>query len=244
MAEQEVTRLQQQLKQLSALLALGQALGQVEDEAQMGHELARAMVNILPVTQWVLLRGDNYKETMPLMARWENGQLQIVPRAQSVIVEVSNTLASRIGRDGGLASLADYNVAKPKVRGVFGAAMQSGLAAPLIVGGEAVAALVVETTRTDAYDSIDLGVFSQLVAQLNNTLTRLSASFGMQRMAMTSTIVNSVSQRIQGETSTRGVLNSGALAALRALNAKRVSVRLGAPPSDDRPSTVSKNGSA
>jgi transcriptional regulator with GAF, ATPase, and Fis domain len=246
MPDAQPTRAQRHIAQLNALLTLSQALAQAEDEPRLGYEMAKHIESILPVSQLVMLKGSRAAHSMELLVRWESGMPHSIRRDQAVQVDTDQTLVQRIGLLEQVAFSNDFALANPPVRGLLGAPSKSGMAAVLHVGGEPVGVLVIEAAQPDAYDDTDQSVFDQVVMQAEQALTRLQVEFGMQRMALTTSIVNSVGQRIQGETSALGVVNNGALATLRALNAKRVVIKLGTPPSEPAPEPApgTVNGSA
>lgn len=225
----QVTRTQRQARQLNTLLTLSQAMGRTETEEELGYEIAKQVADVLPVSQFVMLRGSPTAESLWLVGRWEGGKAQRVRADQPITVPVAQTLVSRIQGLSMMVDVSDFGAHSPAWLGLFGAPSRSGLAAPLIVGDEQVGALVVESDRPYTYTDADRLVFTQLVAQTNSALTRLRATFGLQRTVEGTAIVNSVTQRIQGETTSVGIINNGTLATLQVLNARRVTTKLGNP---------------
>lgn len=225
----QVARTQRQARQLNALLTLSQAMGRTETEEELGYEIAKQVADVLPVSQFVMLRGSPTADSLSLVGRWEGGKAQRVRADQPITVPVAQTLVSRIQGLSMMVDVSDFGAHSPAWQGLFGASSRSGLAAPLIVGDEQVGALVVESNRPYTYTDADRLVFTQLVAQTNSALTRLRATFGLQRTVEGTAIVNSVTQRIQGETTSLGIVNNGTLATLQVLNARRVTTKLGNP---------------
>jgi|GEM_PF-1841055 len=228
----QVERTGKQVSQLTTLLTLSQVLGGVENEQDLGYEVAKTIATVLPLTQFAMLRGDPHTQTLKLVARWASGGPQKIQPDQPVSLNVGQTLISLIGQTDELVDVPDFSAATPPLQGLLQMANHSGLAAPLRVGEDQVGVVVVESDDIFAYNEADKLVFSQLVAQMNVTLTRLNTSFVLMRSATSSNAVNTVSQQMQSETSAQGVLRGGTLATLHALNATRVSVRLGKPNAD------------
>ncbi|MCU0464698.1 MAG: hypothetical protein MUF38_09025 [Anaerolineae bacterium] len=225
----QVARTQRQARQLNSLLTLSQAMGRTETEEELGYEIAKQITDVLPVSQFVMLRGSPTAESLALIGRWEGGKAQRVRADQPITVPVTQTLVSRIQGLSMMVDVSDFGAHSPAWQGLFGLPSRSGLAAPLIVGDEQIGALVVESDRPYTYTDAERMVFNQLVAQTNTALTRLRATFGLQRTVEGAAIVNSVTQRIQGETTSVGIITNGTLATLQVLNARRVTTKLGNP---------------
>jgi len=226
----QVERTRRQVDQFTSLLSLSQVIGRIEAEDDLGYEVAKVISSVLPITQFAVLRGLPSTPTLELIARWEGGHAQKIQPEQPVSVDVSKTLISLLAQsDDGLVDVPDFSTIKPPLEGLLQMANHSGLAALLRVAGETIGMVMVESDHIFAYNDADKVIFNQLVALMNVALTRVNVSFGLMRSAASSNAVNTVSQYIQGETSAHGVLRGGAIATLKALNAVRVSIRLGNP---------------
>lgn len=223
----QIERTNRQVEQFSALLALTEHMGHIESEDDLAYEIAKVIPSILPVKQFAVLRGSPYGRTLDLAARWENGHAQKIHRDQPVLIDTTNTILSLLNDGDAIIDVTDFSESKPPLQGMLQVPTSSGLASVLRLGREAIGAIVVEAENANSYQDTDKIIFTQLVAQMNNAFTRLNASFGLMRAATGSNAVNTVSEKMQGETSAQGVLNSGTLATLRVLNAKRVSIQLG-----------------
>ncbi len=225
----QVERTSQQVAQFTALLTLSQTLASIENEKDLGYEVAKVIPSLLSLTQFTVLRGDPRAQSLELTARWETGTAQKTQQEQPVSVNVTGTLISQIGQTDDTVDIPDFSAEKPAIQGLFQMPTHSGLAAPLRAGERQIGAIVIESDHIFAYNEADKVIFNQLVMQMNGALTRMNASTDMMRSATSSNAVNTVSQQIQGETSAQGVLRGGTLATLNALKAVRVSTRLGNP---------------
>lgn len=224
----QIERTQRQTEQFKALLSLTERMGHVETQEDLAYEVAQAIPALLPVTQFAILFGDLAAPSLSLYARWENGFAQRVRPEQPVSVDTAKTLLSLLASESDVL-VADFAARQPPVQGILQVQTRSGMASTLDVGEAPIGALLIESDHLDAYSEADQTIFNQLAVQMNVALTRLNASFGLMRAASSSNAVNQVSEQMQGEASSIGVLNSAALATFRVLGARRVSIKLGNP---------------
>lgn len=229
LAARQAERTHLQVAQFTELLRLSEQMAQVESEDDLAYQVASVIPSILPVKQFLVLRGNPYGPTLNLVSRWENGRAMRVNREQPVSVNTAGTLLGALSYTEALVAIPDFTAAQPPVSGLLQVPTRSGLAATLRLGEEAIGAIVAESDEPYRYSEADRAIFNQLVTQMNVAIGRLNAAFSLMRSANSSNAVNMVSDRMQGETSAQGVLNSGTLAAQQVLRARRVSVQLGNP---------------
>lgn len=229
LAARQAERTTLQVAQFTELLHLSEQMAEVESEDDLAYQVATIIPSILPVKQFLVLRGNPYGQLLNLVSRWENGRAMRVNREQPVSVNTAGTLLAALNHTESLVSIPDFAAAQPPIAGLLQLPTRSGLAAVLRIGDEAIGAIAAESDEPYRYGEADRAIFNQLVTQMNVAIGRLNAAFTLMRSANSSNAVNLVSDRMQGETSAQGVLNNGTLAAQQVLRARRVSIQLGNP---------------
>lgn len=112
------------------------------------------------------------------------------------------------------------------------ATMRSSITMPFFTRGTLRGIAELGSRRREAYDMQDRFILQQLVTQLAVAIENAEVFQQSQRLARREALVNQISTRLQAAGDVENVLSQAAVNLRDVLNAERVSIRIGTPPSD------------